>query len=160
MGLTRPVTLAAIETDVRTAIDSALDQVEPYLRDTVALRKEMADRPIIANVDPTRLQQVIVNLVKNALQATDQGSVTVRLEERPGAVAIAVSDTGPGMPKEVQEKLFQPFFTTKPRGQGTGLGLAFTKSIVSAHGGTIEVTSEAGKGSTFTVVLPKTPPAS
>jgi len=73
------------------------------------------------------------------------------------ALAILVYDTGPGMPPDVLEKLFQPFFPTKPKEPGTGLGLAFAKSVVSAHGGTIDVVSVLGQGTTFTVVLPKIP---
>ena len=82
--------------------------------------------------------------------------MTVGVEERGETVALVVHDTGPGMPPDVIEKLFQPFLTTKPKEQGTGLGLAFAKSVVSAHGGAIDVASEIGKGSTLTVVLPKT----
>lgn len=114
-------------------------------------------RPVVADVDPRRIQQVLVNLTKNALQATSAGAVTAGVEDRGETVAVIVHDTGPGMPPDVVEKLFQPFFTTKPKEQGTGLGLAFAKSVVGAHGGTIEVASQPGKGSTFTVVLPKTP---
>jgi len=83
--------------------------------------------------------------------------VTVGIEDRGDTVAVIVHDTGPGMSPDVIQKLFQPFFTTKPKEQGTGLGLAFAKSVVGAHGGTIEVASLPDQGSTFTVVLPKTP---
>jgi len=100
---------------------------------------------------------VVVNLTKNALQATSNGAVTVGIEDRGDTVAFVVHDTGPGIPPDVLERLFRPFFTTKPTEQGTGLGLAFAKSVVIAHGGTIDVASDVGKGSTFTVVLPKIP---
>ena len=143
----------------RTIVDASLDQMEPYLHEGVELRKEFAGHPVVADVDPRRIQQVLVNLTKNALQATSSGVVTVGIEDRGETVAFVVHDTGPGMPPEVIEKLFQPFFTTKPKEQGTGLGLAFAKNVVSAHGGAIEVASEVGEGSTFTVVLPKTPRA-
>ena len=156
-GLTRPPPIQPVETDLRTILDASLEQMDPYLRDGVELRKEFAGHPVVADVDARRIQQVLVNLTKNALQATSTGVVTVRLEDRGETVAFVVHDTGPGMPPEVIEKLFQPFFTTKPKEQGTGLGLAFAKNVVSAHGGAIEVASEIGKGSTFTVVLPKVP---
>jgi len=156
-GLTRPPPIQPVETDLRTIVDASLEQMDPYLRDGVELRKEFAGHPVVADVDARRIQQVLVNLTKNALQATSTGVVTVRLEDRGETVAFVVHDTGPGMPPEVIEKLFQPFFTTKPKEQGTGLGLAFAKNVVSAHGGAIEVASEIGKGSTFTVVLPKVP---
>ena len=155
-GLTRPPPIQPVETDLRTIVDGSLEQMEPYLHEGVELRKE-AGPPVVADVDPRRIQQVLVNLTKNALQATSNGTVTVGVEDRGDTVALVVHDTGPGMPPDVLEKLFQPFFTTKPKEQGTGLGLAFAKSVVNAHGGTIEVESELGQGTTFTVVLPKIP---
>jgi len=155
-GLTRPPPIQPVETDLRTIVDGSLEQMEPYLHEGVELRKE-AGSPVVADVDPRRIQQVLVNLTKNALQATSNGTVTVAVEDRGDTVALVVHDTGPGMPPDVLEKLFQPFFTTKPKEQGTGLGLAFAKSVVNAHGGTIEVESELGQGTTFTVVLPKIP---
>src|SRR6058998_1966179 len=155
-GLTRPPPIQPVETDLRTIVDGSLEQMEPYLHEGVELRKE-AGSPVVADVDPRRIQQVLVNLTKNALQATSNGTVTGGVEDRGDTVALVVHDTGPGMPPDVLEKLFQPFFTTKPKEQGTGLGLAFAKSVVNAHGGTIEVASELGEGTTFTVVLPKIP---
>jgi len=155
-GLTRPPPIQPVETDLRTIVDASLEQIEPYLHDGVELRKEVGP-PVVADVDPRRIQQVLVNLTKNALQATSNGAVTVEVEDRGDTVALVVHDTGSGMPPDVLEKLFQPFFTTKPKEQGTGLGLAFAKSVVSAHGGTIDVASELGQGTTFTVVLPKIP---
>ena len=155
-GLTRPPPIQPVETDLRTIVDASLEQIEPYLHDGVELRREVGP-PVVADVDPRRIQQVLVNLTKNALQATSNGAVTVEVEDRGDTVALVVHDTGSGMPPDVLEKLFQPFFTTKPKEQGTGLGLAFAKSVVSAHGGTIDVASELGQGTTFTVVLPKIP---
>lgn len=154
LGIARPLRLERIATDIRTVVEEALGQVDPYRKESVELRAELGDAPIPATVDPVRVQQVVVNLVKNALQATDRGSVTVRCEARSGAVVIVVTDTGQGIRKEDQAKLFQPFFTTKGQGEGTGLGLAFAKSVAAAHGGTIEMTSKEGRGSTFTLVLP------
>lgn len=156
-GLTRPLPIEPVETDLRAIVDASLEQMEPYLHDGVELRKQVAGHPVVADVDPRRIQQVLVNLTKNALQATSNGAVTVGVEDRGETVALVVRDTGPGMPPDVIERLFQPFFTTKPKEQGTGLGLAFAKSVVGAHGGVIEVASIVGNGSTFTVVLPKVP---
>ena len=155
VGLTRPPPIEPVETDLRTIVDGSLELMEPYLREGVELRKQVVDHAVVADVDPRRIQQVLVNLTKNALQATPNGAVTVAVEDRGNTVALIVSDTGPGMPPDVMEKLFQPFFTTKPKEQGTGLGLAFAKSVVSAHGGTIGVSSQVGSGSTFIVLLPK-----
>ena len=157
VGLTRPPPIVPVETDLRTIVDGSLEQMEPYLHEGVELRKEVVGHPVIADVDSRRIQQVLVNLTKNALQATSAGAVTVGIEDRGETVAVIVHDTGPGMSPDVIQKLFQPFFTTKSKEEGTGLGLAFAKSVVGAHGGTIEVVSLPDQGSTFTVVLPKTP---
>jgi len=101
----------------------------------------------------------LVNLVKNAFEATANGRVRIRLEDRGPSVAVSVSDTGTGIPPEVQQRLFEAFYTTKKKGEGTGLGLAISRNFVASHGGDITVRSEVGKGSTFTVFLPKQPAA-
>ncbi|MFL5344496.1 MAG: sensor histidine kinase [Hyalangium sp.] len=109
---------------------------------------------------PRQIAQVLVNLLVNAGQATKEGGV-VRLSTRQEGeqVRMEVRDTGAGMPPEVLSRLFQPFFTTKPMGMGTGLGLAVVHGIVTAHGGRISVESQPGQGSCFTVFLPRVPPS-
>lgn len=105
--------------------------------------------------DAGQLMQVLVNLVVNAVQAMPEGGrliVQTHLED--GHVVCTVEDTGVGMTEEVQNRLFVPFFTTKEVNQGTGLGLPVVHGIVTSHGGTIEVASAPGKGTTFTVRLP------
>jgi PAS domain S-box-containing protein len=106
-----------------------------------------------AFVDPQQIGQVLENLVINAYQAMpDGGSLTVRADAKGGRLHLSIIDTGVGIPEEHMEKLFEPLFSTKPR--GIGLGLAVSKTLVQANGGSIEVESEEGKGSTFTVILP------
>ncbi len=109
------------------------------------------------SADPSQLNQVLVNLVVNAIQAMPKGGVlglrTAREEEH---VSLVVTDTGDGMSSEVREKAFLPFFTTKDVDQGTGLGLPVAHGIITSHGGTIEVESEPGQGTRFTVRLPVT----
>jgi len=102
----------------------------------------------------------MMNILTNAAQAiVGAGTITVRVAEAgKGLVRISIADTGRGIPPEIQEKIFDPFFTTKDVGEGTGLGLAISESIVRAHGGSIDVRSEVGKGSTFVVTLPVKPP--
>jgi len=104
-------------------------------------------------VDSQQIGQVLVNLVTNAYQAMPEGGrLTVKANHKKGQVHLSVTDTGCGIPRENMEKLFEPLFTTKAR--GIGLGLAVSKNLVEANGGSIEVVSEEGKGSTFTVRLP------
>lgn len=105
-------------------------------------------------LDYEKCQQVVINLLINGIDAVyaNEGKVTVETENVNGDVHIRVSDTGKGIPPEEMEKVFEPFYTSKK--QGTGLGLAISKKIVDAHDGRINVSSELGKGTTFTVVLP------
>jgi two-component system NtrC family sensor kinase len=105
--------------------------------------------------NPSQLNQVFLNLINNAAQAIPgEGKVTIRTRMEGGLVRIDVSDTGTGIPPEVQSKIFDTYFTTKPVGEGTGLGLPIVKSIVEEHGGEVKFTTRAGVGTTFSVFLP------
>jgi signal transduction histidine kinase len=110
----------------------------------------------------SRLGQVFLNLIVNAAQAIPAGNAdenTVRLVVRTDAISTTVEliDTGVGMPREVLAQLFTPFFTTKPVGVGSGIGLSISKRIVDSVGGRIEVESEVGRGTTFRVIFPSVP---
>jgi len=108
---------------------------------------------------PRQIAQVLVNLLVNAGQATASGGKVRLSTHRQGDGArVEIRDTGTGIPPDVLRSLFEPFFTTKPPGEGTGLGLAVAHGIITAHGGRIDVKSEPGKGSCFTVHLPRVPP--
>lgn len=112
--------------------------------------------PLIA-IDVPLIKQVILNLLVNAVQALGDkgGVVTVITRYNDGeSVEFSIADTGCGIPPENLDKIFLPFFTTKPPGQGTGLGLSLSYSIVNSMGGTIDVESSPGKGSRFTVTIP------
>ena len=106
--------------------------------------------------DGDQIQQVFMNIILNAsdAMAAKGGTLTIKTESKDGAVEIAFTDTGPGIPKEHLSKLFDPFFTTKAAGKGTGLGLAISYGIIQSHSGDINVESERGKGATFRVRLP------
>ncbi|MFN7131076.1 MAG: sensor histidine kinase [Myxococcales bacterium] len=107
---------------------------------------------------PGQIGQVVMNLVINAGHATaDGGTVTIQTGGEHDAVWLRVTDTGSGMTPETRRNLFQPFFTTKRIGEGTGLGLSVVHGIVTAHHGRIDVETELGKGSTFTVTIPLSP---
>jgi two-component system, NtrC family, sensor kinase len=108
---------------------------------------------------PRQMVQVLVNLLVNAGQATAPGGLVRITTRREGEqVFVAVQDTGAGMSEETKRRLFEPFFTTKGHGVGTGLGLSVAYGIVRAHGGRIEVESELGQGSVFTLALPRVTP--
>ena len=152
LSRSRPVT---IDADLRSIVETAIDEVRRLRKTGVAFEVDLGDVAVPVKADPLQLQEVVMNLVRNAIDATNRGAVRVRLEKRSGFHAIVVVDTGTGMTPEVLSHAFDPFFTTKARRQGLGLGLPLSKYIVANHGGTIEVTSEPGKGSTFTVLLPR-----
>jgi len=106
--------------------------------------------------DPYQLRQVVLNLLTNAVYATDRGgSIDVVVESRGEEVVLTVKDTGKGIPRENLERIFEPFFSTKPPGQGTGLGLFVSRGIVEKLCGSIGVESKLGEGSTFQVILPR-----
>src|SRR5216117_532430 len=123
------------------------------------------DLPVLW-ADAHRLHQVLVNLIVNAQHAMREVpsprrlTLATRFDRERGHVRLEVSDTGPGIPREIQPRIFEPFFTTKPSGQGTGLGLSLCKGIVQEHDGAITVESELGRGATFLIELPVlAPPA-
>jgi len=130
-------------------------------KDGIALRVQVQPGLTVFG-DHVQLEQVLLNLLINARQAMlgKGGSITIRAQRtESGELRIQVVDTGPGIPEKYQRKIFDPFFTTKGttrKGEpkGTGLGLAICKEIVEHHKGRIEVQSEVGKGSTFTIYLP------
>jgi signal transduction histidine kinase len=151
----RPGAINPVETDLIEVVRAAVEQTEVFRKPGVELRNELGSRPVICLLDPLRIQEVFVNLLKNAYEATPTGRVKIRLEDLESLVAVSVSDTGSGIPPEVQQRLFEAFYTTKKKGEGTGLGLAISRNFVASHGGDITVTSVPGKGATFTVVLPR-----
>jgi len=105
--------------------------------------------------DHLQMEQLFLNLVLNALQSMpDGGTLFLRTLRRHDAVAVEVRDSGTGIPEEIRDRIFDPFFTTREVGEGTGLGLAVSDSIVAAHGGMIEVESSVGKGTLFRVAIP------
>ena len=116
------------------------------------------------NIIPQDIGRVVLNLINNAFYAVDEKkkqnangyepTVTVSTKANNGKVEIKVADNGNGIPQKVLDKIFQPFFTTKPTGQGTGLGLSLSYDIVKAHGGELKVETREGPGTEFTIQLP------
>ena len=155
LSFTKHREIQPADVDMRALLVAAVDQIEPYRRKEVELVTELGDRPVPAHVDPVQMQEVFVNLLRNAFEATAHGSVTLRLEVHPGYRIVSIADTGHGIPEDVQTRLFQPFVSTKRHKGGTGLGLALCRNIVTAHGGEIHFTTALGKGTTFTIVLPQ-----
>jgi PAS domain S-box-containing protein len=127
----------------------------------VEVAMELLPEPIIVTVNRTRIEQIMVNLLVNAVDAmsgrdykSGAGSITITVRPVDGRVICQVTDTGTGIPPDQLDKIFQPFFTTKPEDKGTGLGLPVAREIVQSYGGSLTVVSEVGKGTTFTFDLP------
>ncbi|HEX7481465.1 MAG TPA: ATP-binding protein [Polyangiales bacterium] len=167
LDFARPRTSQRAKLDLRGVAQQTLTLLQS-LADKRGVQLTLEDSaPVIAPVDPTQLQQVITNLVVNAIHAVSgpgEVRITVAYERaRPpvdvggpegGYAVLRVNDTGHGMDAETITHIFEPFFTTKDVGEGTGLGLAVTHGIVREHDGWIEVHSEVGRGSMFAVYLP------
>jgi signal transduction histidine kinase len=112
-------------------------------------------KPAYVDIDKIHIQQVLVNLINNAAQAMPRGgTVHINSGIRNGYGYIAINDEGEGIDTEILDRIFEPFFTTKPKGEGTGLGLSLSKRLIEANNGRIEVTTQRGEGSTFTLLLP------
>jgi two-component system, NtrC family, sensor kinase len=143
--------------DLEAGMESTLNVVWNELKYKARVVKEYGDIPQIECL-PSQLNQVFMNLLVNAAHAIeDQGVISIRSGHDASHVWLEVEDTGKGIAPEHLGRIFEPFFTTKPVGKGTGLGLSLSYSIVTKHGGHIDVRSQLGQGSTFRVVLPRTP---
>ncbi len=154
---------AAGPVDVRKVLSFAAKMADKELRQRARVVSELQDVPAVLGSEG-RLGQVFLNLLLNAAQAIPDGAaasneIRLRCLRRDRSVVVEVSDTGRGIPAELQARVFDPFFTTKPVGEGTGLGLAVCHGIVRGLGGEITVESEVGRGSTFSVRLPTQLPA-
>lgn len=140
--------------DLNEIIEATLKLIWNELKYKCEVVKEYAPIPSI-RCYPRQISQVLMNLLINASQSIeDRGRITLKTESDLNHIMIIVADTGKGMSKDVLGKIFDPFFTTKSVGSGTGLGLSISYGIIKKHGGTIDVESEEGKGTTFKITLP------
>lgn len=141
--------------NLHQGIDSTLNIVNNEIKYKADVVREYGNIPEIECL-PSQINQVIMNLVVNASHAIekDRGTITIRTWAAADTVNLEITDNGSGIPKEVVSRIFDPFFTTKPIGKGTGLGLSLSYGIIQKHDGQIQVSSEPGKGTTFTIVLP------
>ena len=143
---------------VNAGLDSTLQLANNLLKNKVEIRKDYGDIPSI-NGSPSQINQVFLNVITNAVHAMPErptaNIITLRTAlEDADTVRVEIQDNGSGIPKEVLPKIFDPFYTTKPIGQGTGMGLSISFTIIQAHGGKILVDTERDVGSVFTILLP------
>ncbi len=142
------------ESDLAESLETVLTIYQNQIKHGTELVRHFQAMPQVRCL-PDEINQVWTNLIHNALQAMDhKGTLTISLSREGEEALVSISDTGCGMPPELQQRIFEPFFTTKPAGEGTGLGLDIVRKIVEKHRGRITVESEVGLGTTFSVHLP------
>ncbi|MEY4761520.1 MAG: hypothetical protein RLZZ200_1376 [Pseudomonadota bacterium] len=182
LSFSRRVPVERIHADLVPVVDDAVRLLRATLPTRLALQWEPPAERIETHFDATQIQQIVINLVTNAMQAQPKGNGTIRVSmtrrplspseleqdpllsdmvaQNPGPYAcLVVQDNGPGMNLETQQRIFEPFYTTKPVGEGTGLGLSVVLGIAQGHDGTVRVESAPGAGATFKVFLPMTLPS-
>jgi two-component system NtrC family sensor kinase len=145
------------DTNVNNTIERALEMLKHELMDrSVALSFHSGDGLESIKASPGNLQSVWVNLIMNALDSiqSDDGEIIVKTLQKGREIRVSIADNGKGIPPEGLSRIFEPFYTTKDLGRGTGLGLSICHRIVKQHGGNIEVDSQIGQGTRFTVSLP------
>lgn len=160
LDFSRPAPLELKPTAIGRVLDTALELVSKQLATgNIRVVKDLAPDLEPVMLDERRMQQAFINLLLNAFQAMPAGGrLTLRASIKPvddqRMLVCEIQDTGAGIPRELLAKVFEPFVTTKAAGEGTGLGLPITKTIIGQHQGVIAMESEEGRGTTVTVVLP------
>jgi C4-dicarboxylate-specific signal transduction histidine kinase len=146
------------QVDVDDVIERSLLLVHEQLRlRGIEVELELCPDELLVLANPIQLEQVFINLLTNARDALEESRrrvIRIASAREDQLILIAFSDTGPGIPQDIQQRIFDPFFTTKEVGAGTGLGLSITYSILKEYGGDITVSSKRGKGATFKIELP------
>lgn len=148
---------SVVEFDVDRSIDDSLELLRHLLKQNVTVTKHYSHAGRVRG-HAGQINQVFMNLLTNAAQAVtgrDHSVITIETHGDPDGVEVKIKDSGPGIPPEVLPRIWDPFFTTKDVGEGTGLGLSIVHELVERHGGTIEVETKLGEGTTFTVKLPR-----
>ena len=140
--------------DLRTGIETVLTVYQSQIKHNIELQRDYEDLPLVM-CQPDELNQVWTNLIHNAIQAMNQhGSLSIGLHRSGDYAQVIIADSGCGIAPAIREQIFDAFFTTKPAGEGTGLGLDIVKKIIDKHHGRIEVESEVGVGTRFLIYLP------
>jgi two-component system, NtrC family, sensor kinase len=145
--------------DLRETVQTSM-RLTAYLTRRYNTVTDLPEKPLLVTYDAQQVEQVLINMIHNAVQAMPNGgNFRVGLKQVDETAQISIQDSGTGISPDHLKRIFDPFFTTKPEGEGTGLGLSVSYGIIANHRGKIEVESELGKGTTFTIILPITQPS-
>jgi signal transduction histidine kinase len=162
LGIARPASTTRERVECRLVVQSTVDMLALAGRTKyIDVRVDVPAAPVWVELDRVALEQVLVNLLANAADAisgvgstANGSSISVRLESDGGTVRVSIADDGPGMPSEVRDRIFDPYFTTKPAGRGTGLGLPVVRQLVESFGSTLDLETATGRGTRFSFTLP------
>lgn len=145
--------------NINENIDATLTLLKNKTKNRIKITKFYDENMQQIECFPGQLNQVFMNILNNSIQAIPSdrkdGEITIYTEEEDQSVVIRLKDNGVGIPEDVQKRIWEPFFTTKPVGEGTGLGMSITFGIIEKHSGDIDLQSEVGKGTEFAIRLPK-----
>ncbi len=145
--------------DLRETIQTSM-RLTAYLTRKYNTVSDLPETPLMVTYDAQQIEQVLINMIHNAVHAMpERGDLRIALKQVDGTAQISIRDTGSGISPEHLKRIFDPFFTTKKEGEGTGLGLSVSYGIIANHKGRIEVESELGVGTQFTIILPITQPS-
>lgn len=170
LGFSRKSEIELVPFNINDIVNDTIKLLERVIDKRIVVRLQLAENLPMVNGDMNKIEQVMMNFMVNARDAMPYGGIitvtSTVIDGRPGVagvppyipagryVVLSVADTGVGIPEEIQRTIFEPFYTTKERGKGTGLGLAMVYGVVTEHKGFVTVTSKVNQGSTFTVYLP------
>ena len=153
LGFVRSSRINKVSVDINEFISNIIDFATPSVSEKQnTIVKELSAEQLFSSIDPDRIKEALLNIITNATQATDHGTITVRTRKENDDAVIELADDGCGIKPEDLKNIFNPFFTTKS--QGTGLGLAVTHKIIQEHGGKVQVESTWGGGTAFKIYLP------
>jgi signal transduction histidine kinase len=153
LGFVKSSKIVKRSLNINDLLNNIIDFISPETHEKQnRIVNELSEKPLMTIIDHDRIKEAILNIITNALQATDHGTITIKTRQEDNEAVIELSDTGCGIKQEDIKSIFNPFFTTKS--QGTGLGLAVTHKIIQEHNGKIKVESVWGGGTAFRIYLP------
>ena len=156
LGYVRKMEPRLEDVDVNMTINQTIDILENYARiNNIDIETDLSKELPLTAGDQAKLQQVFLNLISNAIDVIGKdGSIEIKSRQINSSIDVSIRDNGPGIPEDKLKKVFDPFYTSKEQGKGTGLGLWVSHNIIEMMGGTITVESEVGKGTVFTIQIP------